>query len=141
MKKLLLCLTLLGAIGCHSARAQFFSPIVFDPVVAAKNAIEISNQIKQYVKMVKQLNRMRIQVQYTIRAYKEKLRQLKKLPNRDWSSISSIQQNLQEVERSAHDIAYMRQFIKGKYQILYNTYQRLREIQENPQIVLKMKKK
>lgn len=141
MKKLILCLSLVMAFSYHSARAQFFSPIVFDPVVAAKNVIQIANQAKHYVKLVQQLNRMRMQVQYTIRAYRQKLRELKRLPNRDWSTISSIERNLEMVQRSAKDIMYMKQFIKGKYQILYNTYNRLRKIQQNPKVALKMKKK
>jgi P-type conjugative transfer protein TrbJ len=140
MKKLILCLFFALAIGTHSAKAQFFS-IVFDPSDVAANINNVRQSIQQYIKLVQQLNKMRQQVQYTIKSYRRQIKNLTQLPNRSWNSITDIERNLDMVERSAQNMAYMRQFIKNKYEILYNTEQRLRAIKQNPQLAFKMKKK
>src|SRR5699024_12485709 len=87
----------------------------------------------QYMKMVQQLNQARKNVRHTLNQYRQQLKNLRRLPKKDWSSIDRIVRNLNEVERQADNIAYMRDEVQNRYEDLYVVLERLKNIIENTQ--------
>jgi len=130
MKRLILILVLPLFAGLQTTRAQF---IVSDPANLVENATTAAQQLKQYMKMVQQLNQARKNVRHTLNQYRQQLKNLRRLPKKDWSSIDRIVRNLNEVERQADNIAYMREYVQNRYEDLYDVHERLQKLKEDPQ--------